>query len=130
MPQESYQEVPILVPLFPGEAMEEEVRLAPGTYAKGTLLAALGPLYVAYRPGLEAQRVLKCSCQVDSGGRVTLGAASGAGTGPPAVQAARAPAYKRGTFACEELVGLDEQAARALGRLVQGEVTRGILRIA
>lgn len=74
-----------------------------------------------------AAAILQYDCASDSSGLVTLGTAS---TGGPYGQKYRAvPAFFRGTFRTSELVGLDAAAVTDLGRLIEGTLSAGILRM-
>ncbi len=79
-----------------------------------------------------ARGILEFDCATDSSGNITLG---GAATGGEKQQtSASIPVLVAGTFRCEDLVqsgtgALTELAASQLGKVIQGTVTNGLLRL-
>lgn len=131
----------MLVALFPAESKHRLVRLAPNqSLRRGTLLAerkrSLGQ-YVAYQgaghfDGTEIPKlILGMDCATDGSGIIHL-ATLIVNQSPLAKTVNTVTAYYEGTFACEQLVGLDESAVSGvnrIGRVVQGTLTRGIFRM-
>jgi hypothetical protein len=80
-----------------------------------------------------AKAILEFASATDSSGNITLGAASGGGDKQQTVT--NVPAFVSGTFKCEDLLQtagagqLTEAAAASLGRIVQGSVTSGLIRL-
>ena len=68
--------------------------------------------------------ILQYDCVTDASGNVTFGAGP-AGTSEWGQTALSAPAFRSGYFSCADLVGLDANAVRALGRIVQGTIAAG-----
>lgn len=67
--------------------------------------------------------ILAYACSTDGSGNVTL-------TGEWGATVKAAPAFMRGYFATQDLVGLDQNAVNLLGgSLIQGTVANGIVRI-
>lgn len=74
-----------------------------------------------------AAGILQYDCATDSSGNITLGTASGGGNFQQTQKIA--PMYINGAFYTSELTGLDANAVADLGRLIEGTVTTGILKI-
>lgn len=74
-----------------------------------------------------ARAILQYDCATDASGNVTYGTV--AGGGPWGETHLTAPAYFAGTFRTQDLVGLDAAAVSVLGRLINGSVSAGTLRI-
>jgi hypothetical protein len=72
--------------------------------------------------------ILKYGCATDAAGAVTFGAQAG-GAYMTGVTYPYAMAYFGNTFATQDLVGLDTNAATKLGRLSSGTVSAGILEV-
>jgi hypothetical protein len=128
-----------LEPLYnPTQAAQFNVALPPSvSYLHGTVLgeiAAEPGTFTAYASantdGSQLARVvLVYDVSTDANGNVTFTNTEGqVGDEFGGVERA-APVYFAGTFATQDLVGLDADAAGSLGRLVQGTVTSGVLRM-
>lgn len=108
------------------------------SYANGTVLgeiAATPGTFAAYNSshtdGTQyAKVVLTYDVTTDADGNVTLSSTAGQIGDEWGGTDQGAPVYFAGTFNTGDLVGLDSNAVSQLGRLVQGTVTTGILRIA
>ncbi len=75
----------------------------------------------------HAKGILRYDCATDSSGNITFGTASGGG---PFQQTSKsAPVFVTGSFRTEDLTGLDAAAVVDLGRLTEGTITSGILRM-
>lgn len=75
----------------------------------------------------HAKGVLRYDCATDSSGNITFGTAA---TGGPYQQTSKsAPVYTSGSFRTEDLTGLDANAVTDLGRLTEGTIVTGILRM-
>jgi hypothetical protein len=120
----------------PDEARISNVNLpASVTYAAGTVLGevtASPGTYKAYATGnsdgsQNAALILADDVKTDSSGNVFIG---GQTTGSYSVGPSKtARAYRSGEFDTRDLVGLDAGAVTKLGRLVEGTVSAGILRM-
>lgn len=126
----------VLTPAMkPEEAKEICVKLATGTYAKGTVVGevtATPGTFKAYASGnsdgSEVPRgLLKRACAVDGSGNITYGTATG-GTEFGLVRT-YTDIWISGAFFTQDLVGLDANAVTKLGRLAQGTTTTGILQL-
>ncbi len=120
---------------FPHEAKTRSVRLKPSaTYARGTVLGELTATpgtYGAYASGnadgtQDPKGILQYDCVTDASGNVTFGTS---GTSEFGQVFPDAPMYVSGNFYTTELTGLDAGALAALGRLTQGVLANGILRM-
>jgi Bacteriophage lambda head decoration protein D len=122
-----------LVSFFnPEDARRITVKLpASVTYAKGTVLGELTASPGTYRNYLSgsadgsqvAKVILEYACTTDAAGLITWG------NGEYYERQSGTPAYYSGTFQTADLVGLDAGAVSALGKLISGSVTDGILRM-
>jgi hypothetical protein len=104
----------------------------PGVTIAHTTTGRTGGTYAAYAAGntdgsQNAKAILKYPCATDAYGNVTLGTTAGGGEWGQAYSYAQV--YFTGFFRCQDLVGLDAGAATALGGLVSGTVTNGILEV-
>lgn len=115
----------------PETAVPHNYALVSGTYAKGTLIGRVtatgyyGPYNDAASDGTETARaILEYACTVDSSHNVTIGSSSEWGQTLPT-----APCYIGGYFACEDIPNLNADAVTDLGRIVEGNITTGILRV-
>jgi hypothetical protein len=131
--RQAYSPSSSLAPLYPGHAGRTRVRLAPGLYLRGTVLAeqmSSPGVFFAYQPGGRngagtARVILEHDCRVGDDGVAWEGSlAEGEGTA-----SGTASAFFAGDFNTQELVGLDAGAARTLGHIVEGDVQTGILRV-
>jgi len=123
-----------LLPCYRGnDALLIRVRLpASQTYVKGTVLGELSATpgtFKAYASGNSdgsqvAKAILAIDCVTDASQNVSFGGAAGSPWGETEPSA---PAYISGYFSCAELTGLDAGAASALGRVVNGTVSAGVL---
>jgi hypothetical protein len=120
--------------LYPVSAVRHRVRLAANqSLRRGTVLAELVSAPGAYRAyvpggagGLDVPKViLESDCATDALGKVNLGTLV-VGASPMAVTYDDAWVFVGGDFRCEDLVGLDEDAARVLGRLIEGTLEQGV----
>ncbi len=111
-----------------GEEMEINVKLADGTYAKGTVLGevtATPGTYKAYANGNSdgselAKGLLRYGCTVASG-VITIANEQG-------VTQVAAPMFTRGIFKTTDLTGLDAAGLADLsGNLVSGTIADGII---
>jgi len=100
------------------------------TYAKGTVMGQITAtgLWIAYTSGaVDGSQVAKGICQydvvTDGSGNHTIG---GGDLGWTEVGA---PVLFNGLFRTTELTGLDATSASALGRLISGSVSDGILAV-
>lgn len=127
----------VLIPLYAGQAQKIQVHLAANTsYRRGTILGqktnggAFAPYVAGNADGTGIARlILETDCATDSDGYITLASLT-FGSGPLADRRYdRASAFFCGTFRTTDLVGLDELAVSQLGRLIQGVVTNGMLRL-
>jgi len=122
-----------LDPLYPNSgARLVNVRLAAGTYVKGTVLGEISATPGIYKPYLAgnsdgsqvAKGILQYACIVDASGNVTLAGEFGQ-------TQLGVPMYIGGgaVFNTAELTGLDAAAVTALGAsLIEGTVAAGQLR--
>jgi hypothetical protein len=114
------------------------VRLGPNLSLRyGTVLGeyagrkgVFGPYDPAAIDGREVARcVLRYSCSTDSAGNITI-ASLVAGHGVLYDRTySQVDAFMSGSFLCSDLVGLDAAAVGQLGRLIEGTVTEGLLRV-
>jgi hypothetical protein len=126
-----------VAPVLPG-ATRIDVRIGANlSLRRGTILGeyvakkgVYGPYDMAATDGRQAARaILQRDCSTDANGHITV-ASLVPGQGPMADRVfEKTQAFVSGSFACEDLVGLDEQVVGHLGRLVTGNVGRGILRM-
>jgi hypothetical protein len=127
MPQSRYLTMGGLTPAY--QSFETRgVRLEPNvTLPNGTIMSeVLGyGIFTPYLPGMVASCILQYDCKTDQSGRVWYYLAFGTDERP----IEKAQAFFRGFFFCETLVGLDENAIANLGRLIEGNVSSGILRM-
>lgn len=87
-----------------------------------------GPYTNGASNGLEtAKLVLAQDTTVDNFGRHYYGNTANSEHG---TELGSVHAYYCGVFACEELTGLTSTSAGQLGRLIQGDVTKGLLKLA
>lgn len=127
-----------LAPAHPGDVLVIQVYLAANlSMRRGTILGELAGSYATYAPygashmdGTQMARlILQVDCSTDANGKITLYS----GTVDTGFAADRkydkVNAYVSGSFACEDLFGLDATAVGQLGRLISGTVNRGILRV-
>lgn len=122
----------------PEEARTIQVKFpnATGAVAKGTVIGQLtgvGTNWGAYNDGVAtglevARAILQYDVYVDANGVHTI---TGAGStqGEKGEKAEGCPAFVAGTFATAELVGLNAAGVTDLGRLIQGTLADGILRM-
>ncbi len=119
-------------PERPGKNIRREIRLAPnGTFPQGTVLGeysanpgVFAPYAAGNTDGTEVPRgLLEFSVVVDAGGNISYPVATGLTTNIGQLTTM----FCSGYFATGDLVGLDTNAVSALGRLVEGTVTSGIL---
>lgn len=122
-----------LDPIYPnGDARTVNVRLAAGTYVKGTVLGEITATPGIFRPYLAgnsdgsqvARGILQYACVVDASGNTTLAGEFGQ-------TQMGVPMYIGGgsVFNTAELTGLDAAAVTALGAsLIEGTVAAGQLR--
>jgi hypothetical protein len=87
--------------------------------------------YVAYASGNSdgsqtAVGLLAIDASTDNQGRVTYSASSSAGDEHGQYQAS-APLYYKGEFKTADLTGLDSGAVTALGRLIAGSISVGVI---
>lgn len=125
-----------LYSLYPGKGKQIMIRLMANlSCRRGTVLGQVqgsrelyGPYDASAVDGRAIARLLLATdLATDSAGYITL-ASLVVGQGRMADRLfERAAAFLAGTFACEDLVGLDGQAAAQLGRIVQGTVESGVL---
>ena len=132
-PQHTFSNTNQVRPIFTAEDEHIlNVKLAPSlTIAKGTILGELsatpgtyGPYSSAAATGAQTPKlILTQSVVTDASSNVTRAGEHGA-------TYKHAPAYNpRGTWRCQDLVGLDAGALAALqGALVQGDLTTGLVR--
>lgn len=99
------------------------------TIAKGTVLGIVttGEKWAAYANansnGTEVARgIAMYDFTTDGSGKVTIG-------GDSSVTFDTAPIYVSGTFLISELTGLDANAVTDFGRIIEGTISAGILRI-
>lgn len=76
-----------------------------------------------------AKAILVYACSTDSSGNVTITGTSGQAGGDVGQTSKYASAYFSGTFLCSDLSGLDTVAAAQLGRIINGTIATGVLRI-
>ncbi len=115
-----------LVPYFPGDYEKGTIRLPPNaTIAKGQVMIEENGVFFPYSGQAQPKCLLEYDCMTDGCGRAWFYVAFGKDYRPYD----KAPAFFRGTFRCEDLVGLDENAVIALGRLIEGDYLTGILRM-
>ena len=112
-----------------GAVTESVVFAVSATIAKGTVLGIVtsGLKWSTYNDalssGLEVARgIAMYDFTTDSSGNVTIGGDTG-------ITYLSVPIYLAGTFKTAELTGLDAAAVADLGRLVEGTVAAGVLRI-
>jgi hypothetical protein len=74
-----------------------------------------------------ARAVLQYDCASDSAGLITFGGASTGG--PYGGKSTSCPAFVEGTFHTTELVGLDAAGVADLGRIIEGTLASGLLRM-
>lgn len=127
----------VLTPLHP-KARKHKVKLAPNlSLRRGTVLAekrmSPGIFYPYAGPGRAdglsvAKLLLSCDCATDGASQISVLTLT-AGQSPVNVKYPDVYAYFTGDFKTEELVGLDDAAVDTLGRLIQGTVEIGILRM-
>jgi hypothetical protein len=117
----------------PETAVPWNYPLVSGTYAKGTLIGRVtatgyyGPYNNAASDGTEVARaILEYGCIVDASHNVTIGATASASEWGQTLPTA--PCYVGGYFACEDIPNIDASAVTDLGRIVEGNITTGILR--
>lgn len=106
-----------------------------------TATAGVAATYGTYKAYLSsstdgsqtAKAILEFDCATDSSGNITLGGASGGGDKQQTSNSV--PAFVSGTFRCEDLQQtagagqLTDTAVGHLGRLLEGNVTSGLLRV-
>ncbi|HEY3283075.1 MAG TPA: head decoration protein [Armatimonadota bacterium] len=123
----------------PKGAVLRAVKLtASQTLARGTVLGevTLTPgVFSAYNDahndGTEvAKCILSQDVVVDAAGLITVTATAGQSGGEHGEKLLSIPTYVAGTFKTSELIGLDANGVADLGRLLQGSVADGILRMA
>jgi hypothetical protein len=123
----------------PEEAKIIEVTFAAGAanIPKGTLLGevtASPGVYKAYNDANNdgsqtAKAIAQYDMQIDANGLITLSSVGSTAGGESGEKLRAAPAYVSGTFKTTDLTGLDAAAVTDLGRLIQGTVADGILRV-
>jgi len=133
----SYSGTGRLDPLYNAEdAIAQDVALATGTYAKGTVIGevtATPGTYKAYAAAAtdgsqNPAMILMYQCVVDASGNVSLGTSTTGGEFSQTFGKA-APAYMMGIFRTQELSGLDANAVTKLsGLLLEGTVASGVFR--
>lgn len=74
-----------------------------------------------------ARAICQYDCVTDSSGNITFGSQSGGGEHGETSK--DAPVFVRGTFQTSDLTGLDSYAVADLGRLIEGVLTNGLLRM-
>lgn len=74
-----------------------------------------------------ARAILRYACATDSSGNITFGTASGGGVYGQTYKSA--PAFVAGAFQTSDLTGLDAAAVTDLGRIIEGVLASGILRL-
>jgi hypothetical protein len=123
---------------YPETALTLSVAIAPSeTIAQGTILGELtaspgvyGPYASGHTDGTQTAKVIaEYSMNTDAEGNITFSSTEGTFGGPYGETYTTAPVFYKGTFATGDLVGLDSTAVSALGRLIQGTTTSGILEL-
>lgn len=125
-----------LIPLQdPDLARADNVNLAVGAYAKGTVLGEVTATPGLFKPYLAAntdgsnvaKMLLKTACTVTAPVAGDTTGVNDISYGDPNGRTFKAtPAFYRGTFATADLVGLDAGAVTALcGELFRGSLTNG-----
>ncbi len=113
-----------LVPLYQ-DFERRGIRLVPNaTIAKGTVMSQQNGVFFPYS-GSQPKCILEYDCKTDAAGRAWYYIAIGMDVRP----LDKASAFFKGTFNCQDLTGLDQNAAIALGRLLEGDYLNGILRV-
>lgn len=102
------------------DGSQTDITALPSTPSKP--LPVVNTAYVTTDGRYVARAIAQYSFTTDSFGRVSP-------TGMLPARSQTAPAYIRGHFACEDLVGLDAKALGDLGRLVSGTISQGILSV-
>lgn len=128
-----------LQPLYyPETALTISVAIAPSqTIAHGTVLGELtaspgvyGPYASAHTDGTQTAKVIaEYDMITDASGNITFATTAGTVGGPFGETYTTAPVFYRGAFATADLTGLDTGAVTALGRLIQGTVTSGVIEV-
>lgn len=125
-----------LVPMYgPEENFRLSVKLADGTYAKGTVLGevtASPGTYKAYNnanaDGSQTARLILARACVVASGVITFNTSNGSGTN--GFTQRTVDAYRGGTFKSTDLVGLDAAGVTDFGaKFLQGDLTSGIINI-
>ena len=117
-----------LLPCFAGDYEKRMIRLQPNvTIAQGTVLAEANGvgIFTPYAPGMRPKCLLEYDCKTDGAGRAWYYVALGTEHKP----FEKVSAYFNGMFRCQDLVGLDQNAVIALGRLIEGDYINGILKM-
>lgn len=122
-----------IVPLWPDSYRRIDIRLSPdATIAKGTILGEIGSsgVYVPYdegnTDGSEVPKVvLEFDCLTDSRGFVWYDQAYGTNYEP----FEKAQSFFKGVFKVGDLIGLDDNAAKKLGRFIHGDLSDGVFQV-
>ena len=121
---------PAIAPL---RSVHQAFPMTTGTYARGTVIGQVTATsrWRAYATGnvdgsQTARAVLMYACVVDAGGNVFLGDTAASAWGESYTTA---PGYAGGYFFTTDLVGLDAGAVTSLGKIFDGVLAAGILRI-
>lgn len=119
----------------PELCVSERIGLKPSTtFAAGTLVGEItatpgyyGPYATGNVDGTQnPTHILRYACKTDASSNVTLGDQT---VGEWGQLEKGAPAWVNGIFNCADLVGLDAGAVTKLGRLLQGTVSAGRVKI-
>lgn len=111
-------------------------KAAVANIARGTILGQVTAtgLWSAYSNGNvdgteTARGIAAYDMQVDGNGKITLSGTAAQSGGDQGEKFSEAPVYVAGYFATTDLTGLDAAAVTELGRLVEGALADGILKV-